>query len=100
MKTLKKIGVLSAGKMGAGVFGAMGVIIGVIYAAIGFVAGGVAMARGEEGGMLGFALGAGAIILMPLIYIVLGFLYGLFVSFVFNLVAGHLGGVELWFDED
>jgi hypothetical protein len=37
---------------------------------------------------------------MPLIYIVLGFLYGLFVSFVFNLVAGHLGGVELWFDED
>jgi hypothetical protein len=100
MKTLKKIGVLSAGKMGAGVFGAMGVIIGVIYAAIGFVAGGVAMAGGEEGGMLGFALGAGAIILMPLIYIVLGFLYGLFVSFVFNLVAGHLGGVELWLDED
>ncbi|MDP9111280.1 MAG: hypothetical protein M3M96_06590 [Candidatus Eremiobacteraeota bacterium] len=43
----------------------------------------------------GFGMGMGAIVVLPLMYGVLGFIGGLVTAAIYNLVAGWTGGVEL-----
>ncbi|MGH7594260.1 MAG: hypothetical protein ACRELE_10480 [Gemmatimonadales bacterium] len=72
-------------------------ICGVIYAAIGFCVG-VLMALVSMvgvGGMFGSSFGIGAIIVMPIIYGVVGFIATFIGALVYNAAAGRVGGVEL-----
>jgi hypothetical protein len=89
---LKRVGVLSVGK-----------IMGAIYAVIGLLAGGLlalfgilgASLGGSQGALPGAGLGLAAIVLCPLIYGVLGFIGGLIVAALYNVLAGVMGGIEL-----
>ncbi len=75
------------------VFGAMyllfGIIISVMFAAIGAV-----MPRGEMGPEA-FMFGGMFLIFMPLMYAVLGFISGLLVALFYNVIAGMTGGLEV-----
>jgi hypothetical protein len=44
------------------------------------------------------ALGAGAIILMPIMYGIMGFIGGIISAALYNLLAGIIGGIEMNFD--
>ena len=97
---LTRVGVLSLGKTLCAIYGGLGLVIGLLYGlAIFFVS--VAGAIGGEGeALLGILLALGMILIIPIIYAILGFLFGLLLAFIFNLVAGKTGGLELTFDDE
>lgn len=91
---VRRIGPLSAAKISCALYALIGLIVGAFVALISLA--GVALAdRGSTGPFLGMALGIGAIIVMPLLYGVLGFLIGLISAAIYNLAARLVGGVEI-----
>lgn len=94
---LKRIGILSAGK-----------ILALLYACIGLIAGGIISLFATLGVFASLAdkslpggpiiaafMGLGALILMPLLYGSLGFLIGVVGSSIYNGLAKLVGGIEL-----
>jgi hypothetical protein len=89
---VRRVGPLSAAK-----------IAGVLYAFFGFIAGcfislfsmvGAAFAP-QQAGLPGMLFGVGAIILLPIVYGLLGFVFSLIGAGLYNLIAGWVGGIEL-----
>lgn len=95
---LKRIGVLSAGKVSGILYAGMGLIIGLIFslvAVVGSAIGSMSDSGGAEGALLGMLFGLGAVIFMPIFYGLIGFLTGIVGAFLYNLVASVAGGIEL-----
>lgn len=94
---VKKIGVASAGKMLGALYAVIGLIIGVIFALLSLLGAGMEAALGESGdaGFFGAIFGLGAIVIFPVIYGVMGFIGGLIMAVVYNLVASFAGGIRL-----
>ena len=79
-------------------------VAGLLYLIMGFVFGAIVslvtmlggMASGVEGGgFFGAAFGMGAIIVLPIFYGCLGFVMTLFMTWLFNVVVGITGGIEV-----
>ncbi len=96
---LKRVGVLSCGKIMGLLYAGIGLIAGGIFA-LGSLVGGVAGLAADDGGGAVFALffGVGAVIFLPVFYGVMGFISGVVSAFLYNLVAGWIGGIELEFE--
>ena len=89
---IRRIGVLSAAKMG-GILGvAIGLFAGVMMFFIGSM-GGMAQAQSGTGWMAG--LGMMAIILMPIMYGVFMFIGAAIQAVIYNVAARFVGGVEI-----
>lgn len=89
---IRRIGVLSAAKMG-GILGvAIGLFAGVMMFFIGSM-GGMAQAQSGAGWMAG--LGMMAIILMPIMYGVFMFIGAAIQAVIYNVAARFVGGVEI-----
>ena len=85
---LKSIGVLSLAKLEGIIMALVGLVLGLFMAAFGVVAGSI--------GRSPFAgLGIAAVIILPIIYGVCGFVGGAIGALVYNLIAGWIGGIEL-----
>ena len=100
--TVRKLGVLSLGKIMGALYALFGLIIGAIFSLVsmlGFAAG-MASGNGGEDAIFGFFFGVGAIIILPIFYGVFGFIGGLLTALFFNLIAGLVGGLELDVDSD
>jgi hypothetical protein len=99
---LKSIGVLSAGKVCGIVYAAFGVIVGAFFAL--FALAGAAMPQPQQaGGPNPLAMFAGmgimALIFMPIMYGIMGFIGGIIGALIYNLVANVFGGLELDFQQ-
>jgi hypothetical protein len=77
-------------------------ISGVLYAMFGLLAGAVfslaalAGATGSEtANPFGPLMGIGAIVVLPIVYGVLGFVASLLAALLYNLIAGLVGGIEV-----
>jgi hypothetical protein len=95
---LQRIGVLSGAKVFGALYAGMGLIVGCIFSLIAMLQGAILGANSEfgaMGGAFGMLFGVGAIVLFPLFYGVMGFLVGALGSFIYNLVSGFVGGLEL-----
>jgi Flp pilus assembly protein TadB len=90
-KFVRKIGVLSLGKITGVIYAVMGLIFGVIITLTSLTVGSMMYSQGA-GGML---FGAWAIIALPIFYGVLGFIGGVITALIFNAVTGAIGGLEL-----
>jgi len=91
---LRRIGVLSLAKFQA-IFGAaIGLIIGVFFTLFATMMGAAGGVGAAEFGMMA-GVGVFAIVLFPLIYAIFGFLAGALMAWIYNLVAGWAGGVEI-----
>jgi hypothetical protein len=96
MQEIKKFDVLSVAKIEGAMGAVIGFIIGLIWAAIGIVI-------FDFAGMAGAAMprwasiffGGAAIIIMPIVYAILGFIGGIIVAFIYNVLAGWIGGVKI-----
>lgn len=88
---ITKIGVLSLGKIMGIIYAILGLIFGAIMTLFSLAAGPMMYGQGAEG----MLLGAGAIIVLPIFYGILGFLSGIITALVFNAVTGIIGGLEL-----
>lgn len=93
---VKRIGVFSCAKVAGALYCILGLIVGALFALIGVA--GFAASAAREGLMPGVfpaLFGVGAIVLFPMLYGTAGFLGGLIVSALYNLLAGIVGGIEV-----
>jgi hypothetical protein len=92
MVILKRVGILSVGK-----------VLGILYAIFGFFFGGIlslfailGATLSKDGDMLPGALGGiAAVVLLPLLYGVAGFIGGIVMAVLYNIAARMVGGVDL-----
>lgn len=99
--TVTKVGVLSIGKL----LGTVNLIIGLAVGIIAVIAATVTyFAAGSYGffeGLLGaLAIILSAVVLYPLVMFAFGWIYGVLVAFIFNVVVGVSGGVDLTVKND
>ena len=98
---LRHVGPMSAAKINGILCALMGLIIGFFWSAGALLIGTFAGGLGDlpEGGMFAALFGVGAIIFLPLFYGVAGFVAGLITAWLYNLIAGWIGGIEVEFDQ-
>lgn len=92
MQKIKRIGVLSVGKMFLIVYALFGLIAGAIFTLVAIT--GLSMS-GESGAGAGILFGIGAIIILPIIYGVVGFISGIIFGAIYNIAARYVGGIEM-----
>jgi hypothetical protein len=101
MTKIKKVGVLSLAKV-QGLLGAiMGLIVGILFGLM-FGLMGLTAGSGEEaafGLLFGAGFGILGLIMFPIIYGVLGFISGLILASLYNIVASWVGGLEIELEE-
>ena len=68
---------------------------GTVLNVCGIVAGGVLGSLFGDAGGVGFVGGFMAIITMPIMYGIFGFIGGAIQAFIYNLAAGFIGGVRI-----
>ena len=95
MQKVKRFGILSVAKIQSAVMGAMGLFIGLIYAVILTVTGIIAVIGGTKAGIMMIVGAVAAVVLVPIFYAVIGFVFGALSAWVYNIVAGRVGGIEL-----
>lgn len=88
---LKKISPLPAAKVAAAIYGCLSLVF-VPFLLIGALASAVS---GAEGSGIVAAMGIGMFIIIPIAYVITGFLGTLLACWLYNLAAGWLGGIEL-----
>lgn len=84
---LNRIGPRSAAKVVAVLYAIFGLIMGAFFSI-------AALFRPDAGGV-GAMWGVAAVVIFPVLYGVLGFLVTLLTTWLYNVVAGALGGIEL-----
>lgn len=87
-------------------------MLGAISAVIGFIAGLlttvlwtgiiglIGTGAGVDLGGLAVLVGAGSIIIMPIVAFISGLLVGLVIALVYNFLAPRIGGIQLTFKDD
>ena len=91
---IRRVGPLSFAKLMGALYVLMGLFFGAIVSLISIV-GGALVPRDDTSGMAGMLFGAAAIIVLPIFYGVLGFVFSLIGAALYNAVASVVGGVEL-----
>jgi len=100
---LKKIAPLQTGKMLAAFYGLLSLIFMpfvLVFMALGSFA---ARSHGSEGVPplpVMFGMGIGFLIFLPVLYAFLGFIFGVFGAFIYNLLAKWIGGFEMEFEQE
>ena len=93
MMIIKRVGPLSFARISGTLYAFIGLIVGGVFSMI-TMAGGFASETSSGAGIAAL-LGVGAIVVFPILYGVLGFVATLIGAWLYNLVAGIVGGVEL-----
>lgn len=93
--TLNRVGVLSAGKIFGILYAAIGLLIGIPFALISLLGLAAQPEAGGEAAIFGLLFGVGSVVIWPLLYGVLGFITAVISAFLYNLLAGMVGGLEL-----
>jgi hypothetical protein len=93
---IKRISPMSCAKMSGLLYAVIGLLVGAFVSL--FIATLGSMIPPDEAQMSGFVgmlFGAGAIVVLPIFYGVLGFIGGAIVAVFYNLIAGWAGGLEI-----
>jgi hypothetical protein len=94
--TIRRINPLSCAKVGGLLYALIGLVIGALISLFALAIGTAAQMEDEAGGALvGMLFGAGAIIIMPVFYGMLGAVGAVVSALVYNFVAGFVGGIEI-----
>jgi len=89
---VRNVAPLSVAKIGGMLYALMGLVLGCIFA-LAALAGGFAPDRNF--GFMAPFFGLGAILLLPVLYGCFGFVFTLIGAWLYNVVAGMVGGIEL-----
>jgi hypothetical protein len=94
---IRRFGALSVGKQLGLTYALLGLLIGAVVALFSLFGAGLGAALSEDSGgsIPGVLLGVGAIIFIPALYGILGFIGGLIGAGIYNLVAGITGGIQV-----
>jgi hypothetical protein len=95
---IKRVGPLSCARIAGTLYAIIGLILGAIVSLIS-MAGGLASAAESIGGFRGPAIGAfmgtASIVLFPIFYGLMGFLTTLLGAWLYNMLAGTVGGIQV-----
>ena len=91
--TLKRVGPLSCAKISGTLYAILGLILGFFFSLIGML--GFAAQPEEASPIFGLVFGVGAIIVLPIMYGLLGFIMALIGAGLYNILASAVGGVEV-----
>jgi len=91
-RILKRVGVWSVAKLLCISYGAIGFVVGLLFALL---------SSSKNSFLPGFGatLGIATIVIAPLIYAVMGLIAGALSAVLFNIFARVTGGIEFEFDE-
>ena len=89
---VRSVAPLSVAKIAGVLYMLIGVLVGAIVA-LAALAG--TFAGGEDAGLIGSLMGVGAIVVFPLLYGCMGFVGTLIGAWLYNLVAGMVGGISI-----
>lgn len=90
---LKRIGPVSCAKIVGTLYAILGIVIGVVVS-LAVLAGGIA-SNVSRNAALGTIIGAGAVVFFPILYGVIGFVASLIGAWLYNVIAGLVGGIEM-----
>jgi hypothetical protein len=90
---IKRVGPLSCAKISGTLYAIMGLVVGAIVSVVS-MAGGFA-SDNDGAGAIGAMIGASAIVVLPLLYGCMGFIVTLIGAWIYNVLAGLVGGIEL-----
>jgi hypothetical protein len=90
---IRRVSPLSCAKIAGTLYALFGLIFGGIVSLIA-VAGGFA-SNNAEGAAFSAIFGVGAVVLLPLLYGGMGFVMSLITAWLYNVVAGMVGGIEV-----
>lgn len=94
MRTIKSVGVLSVAKISGLVYAGLALILMPIFLIVGFAG---TLAGGRNSGVSGLVSIVIAV-LLPVIYGLLGFVFGAIGGFFYNICAKWVGGIEVEVD--
>jgi hypothetical protein len=102
MIRLKKVGVLSLAKFQGATSALIGLIAGIIMAVFSLVVNQFFSSFGDsiDIGGVGIFAGIGAVIGIPLLYGLIGFISGAIGGLLINIILKITGGLELFFEDD
>jgi hypothetical protein len=93
MQIVRRIGVMSLGKLMGITYGCLGLLFMPFF----LVAGGLSM-FGAPAADRGAAIGGGMVLMaliFPIVYAVMGFVGGIIAAFIYNLASQWVGGIEI-----
>jgi hypothetical protein len=94
---IKRVSPMSVAKVSFVLYAVIGLIIGGFFALFGAAMGSLASLGGEQHTSMFPAafFGVGAVIILPIVYGVMAAIFGAIGAFVYNIVAGWVGGIEI-----
>ena len=93
--TIKNVRVLSLAKILGSVYAGLGLVFGLIFAAIALLGVGPLANGSDAPAILGLLMGGGAVVFLQLAYGIMGFIGGSIVGTIYNVAAKIVGGLEV-----
>jgi hypothetical protein len=90
---IKRIGPVSCAKIAGTLYAIIGLFFGGIFSLVALAGGFASNTSGAAG--VGEIVGVGAIAIFPILYGGLGFVTSLIGAWLYNVLAGMVGGIEL-----
>jgi hypothetical protein len=90
---IKRIAPLSLAKVAGTLYAILGLVLGCIFSLVAMA--GAFGAQSSRAAGFGAIIGVGAIIFLPILYGVIGFIGTLIAAWLYNVIAGAVGGIEL-----
>jgi hypothetical protein len=95
---IKRVSPMSVAKVSFVLYAVIGLIVGGCFALFGAAMGSLASLGGGEQHASMFPaafFGVGAVIILPIVYGVMAAIFGAIGAFVYNIVSGWVGGIEI-----
>ncbi len=96
---IRRVNPMSCAKVMGVIYAALGLIFGVFFSLLGLAIGSGIGAAADDmafgGAAMGAMFGAGAIVILPIFYGVLGVVGGALGALIYNAAASAIGGIEI-----
>lgn len=92
---LKRVEPLSAAKIMGLMYAGMGLIFGLMFSLMMMIGGGLASQLEADTAFPSFLFGGCSALILPIFYGIIGFIGGAIGAWLYNLMAGWIGGLEL-----
>lgn len=92
---IKGVGITSVARIAAAIYGVFGLIVGIGFTLATLLGSGVSDEISKSATWLGPFFGLGAVLALPVLYAVMGYLGGLIGAWVFNNACQSMGGLEV-----
>ncbi len=92
---IKRVGVLSYAKISGVVMTGIALVVAIPLGLIMMIVGAAALSESGAAAGIGIGMGLAYMLILPVMYGVIGFIFGAVGALIYNVAAGFVGGIEL-----